>query len=61
MSHKLGWFAAAPMNKGLAAALIAVVTVAMSAITPTRADTLTGVTLEELRARILSFLRMALK
>ena len=42
MSHKLGWFAAAPMNKGLAAALIAVVTVAMSAITPTRADTLTG-------------------
>jgi hypothetical protein len=42
MSHKLSWVAAAPMTKALGAALIAVVTVAMSAITPTRADTLTG-------------------
>src|SRR6516165_1576546 len=42
MSHKLSWIAAAPMTKGLGATLIAVVTVAMSAITPTRADTLIG-------------------
>ena len=44
MSHKLSWIAAAPMTKGLGATLIAVVTVAMSAITPTRADTLSGCT-----------------
>jgi hypothetical protein len=43
MSHKLSWVAAGPMTKGLSATLIAAVaTFAMSAITPTRADTLTG-------------------
>jgi len=42
MSHKLSWDAARPMTKGLRATLIAVATFAMSAITPTHADTLTG-------------------
>ena len=42
MSHKLSWDAARPVTKGLGATLIVVATVAMSAITPTRADTLTG-------------------
>jgi hypothetical protein len=43
MPHKLSWVAAAPMTKGLGATFIAVVVIfAMSAMTPTRADTLTG-------------------
>ena len=41
MPHKLSWVAAAPMTKGLGATFIAVVVIfAMSAMTPTRADTL---------------------
>jgi hypothetical protein len=42
MSHKLSWDAARPITKGLGATLIVVAIFVMWAITPTRADTLTG-------------------